>query len=53
MSKSIQNFVHILLALSILGEINYTNGKKYMRCELSRELIEKYQIDKSFLSSCK
>uniref|UniRef100_A0A1A9V9X4 lysozyme n=1 Tax=Glossina austeni TaxID=7395 RepID=A0A1A9V9X4_GLOAU len=29
----------------------FVESKKYMRCELSKELVERYQISKTFLSN--
>ncbi|XP_055839269.1 lysozyme-like [Episyrphus balteatus] len=29
----------------------FANGKQYMRCELCKELIQKYNFDKTFLSN--
>lgn len=29
------------------------DAKEYMRCQLARELLQKYGINKTFLSNCK
>lgn len=43
----------LLTALVLNNAIRNVDSKKYLRCELSRELVEKYQISKTFLSNCK
>ncbi|KNC31151.1 hypothetical protein FF38_13932, partial [Lucilia cuprina] len=44
--------VKIICAFAVLINIIVNvESKKYMRCELSRELVEKYQISKTFLSN--
>ncbi|KAM7345907.1 lysozyme-like isoform 1-T7 [Cochliomyia hominivorax] len=49
--KSLKLFITICIIAEFQNSIVNVEGKKYMRCELSRELVEKYQISKTFLSN--
>ncbi|EDW74033.1 uncharacterized protein Dwil_GK21589 [Drosophila willistoni] len=45
---------HYLLILSLIVNcllISKVQSKKYLRCELTRDLVEKYNFDKTFLSN--
>ncbi|XP_013111753.1 lysozyme c-1 [Stomoxys calcitrans] len=44
-------FSSIAIVLLLLNCASPVVGKKYLRCELSRELVEKYKINKTFLSN--
>lgn len=43
----------VLYGLLVLICFSETETKKYNRCELARELVDKHQFDRTFLSSCK
>lgn len=48
-----QAFLLASLLLSCLLLNAQVNAKEYMRCQLARELLQKYGINKTFLSNCK
>lgn len=49
----LKSFVSISAILLLLNYASPVSNKQYLRCELARELMDKYKINKTFLSNCK
>lgn len=52
-SVKLKSFALTAIVLLLLNCASQVDSKKYGRCELSRELVEKYKINKTYLSNCK